>query len=593
MYLTKSRNAKTGRTYLSIVEGYRDQNKKIKHKTIQKVGYLDELQKTMNDPIAYYTAVADKLTMESKAAKTLNIRVGPNERVTEGDTDFKNYGYIALSRVYHELELDRFFDNQRRHEKFEYNSESIMRLLTYARVIYPDSKRQTLELAGRFFENFNFSLDDIYNSLTHFGKCAKAAQLHIHEQIASQYGRDTSLVYYDVTNYYYETEKQDKLRRKGVCKEHRPDPIIQMGLAIDSNGIPMAYKTYAGNTNDSETYIPSLAQIKKAFAIGRVIVVADKGLNCGDNIVFSSALGDGYVFSQSVLSADAGLKEYLMDQRGYSRPTAEGFKSKSRVIPKDVRISNGSTKGGNKARKTIHLEAQKQVVFYSPKYAERTKRKREETLKKAGELVRNPAKYTRATHYGAAAYVKNLEMDKDTGEILKLSKKLSIDQTKVDEEARYDGYYAIITSEIEESDERIIEMYHGLWRIEETFRITKAVLKTRPIFVYKPEHIDGHFLVCFIALILLRLVELRLERRFPAEKIAEVLRAVTCTYLEQGQYHFHYADTVTDAMNEAFGIDIGRKYMSLGEIKKSLAETKKKTAVAADGTGSAESSKKF
>jgi len=430
-------------------------------------------------------------------------------------------------------------------------------------------------IRGLKSEHFDFSLDDVYDCLTHFSKCADDAQRHLHQMVTEQYGRDANLIYYDVTNYYFETEKQDETRKDGWSKECRHDPIIQMGLAIDSKGIPMAYKTFPGNRQDSETYIPSLKQIKKEYGVKRAVVVADKGLNCGDNIVFSQALGDGYIFSQSVTGGNADLKAYILDDKGYTEPTKEGFKRKSRVLPVTVKVTAGVTKNGKKKKKEVPLEAQKQVVFYSPKYAERAKRKRLEALQKAAELIKDPSKYSRATHYGAAAYIENLEFDKETGLPIETGKKLKINESRIAEEAKYDGYYAIITSEIDESDEHIIDAYRGLWRIEETFKLTKTVLKTRHVFVYKPEHIGGHFLVCFIALMLLRLVELRLGNRYPAERIAEVLREVMCSHLDTNHYLFSYADEVTDAINAEFGTDIGLKVMTVGNIRKSIADTKK------------------
>jgi len=575
MFLRKNHNYKTGRTYLSIVRGYQDKNGVSRHKTVQKVGYLDELEKTMEDPVAYYTELAKKLEQEYSAESALSVTVNADERLSPNKSDLKNFGYIALSKIYHELELDRFFNNMRRHTGFKFNSESIMRLLAYARVIYPDSKRATLELKDRFFEHFDFSLDDIYDCLTHFGKVARKAQLHIHNKICEQYGRNTSLIYYDVTNYYFQTDKSDEYRKKGYSKENRKKPIIQMGMAIDANGIPMAYRTYPGGTSDCETYIPALTDIKAEFKCGRAVVVADKGLNCGDNIVFSSALGDGYIFSQSILGGSDEFKAYVLDEKGYTKPTKEGFKCKSRVLPVGAKITAGVTKTGRKSKKTVMLEAQKQVVFYSPKYAARAKRKREETLQKAAELINDPSKYSRATHYGAAAYVENFQVDKKTGEAVEIQKNLTINTAKVIEEEKYDGYYAIISSEADDTDERIIDIYRGLWRIEETFKVTKTVLRTRPVFVYRKDHIDGHFLVCFIALMLLRLVELRLDHEFCAERITGTLRAVTCTHMCENQYVFNYADEVTEAILEKLGIDMGLKYMTAGSIRKAIAETKK------------------
>ena len=576
MYLRKVPFKKTGRVYLQIAHGYRGTDGKPKTKVIEKIGYLDELQETVNDPIAYYTEYANRLDEKFKASKSFDITIRNDDKVERGVVNVRNYGYIALSKIYHELELDRFFNNARRHERFSFNSESIMRLLAYARVLYPDSKKKTLEIKERFFENFEFSLDDIYSSLSHYSKCASSAQKHIYQRVKEQYDINTELLYYDVTNYYFETDVQDGYRMNGYAKDKRGKPVIQMGLAMDSSAIPIAYRTFPGNTNDSETLIDSLKDIKKEYNVKRAVVVADRGLNCGDNVAFNVALGDGYIFSQSVRGGSDEFKAYVLEDEGYSFPTENGFKKKSRIIPAKVQITAGVTKSGRKSKKTVPVGDQKQVVFYSPKYAERAKIQREEKIKKALQLIKNPEKYSRSVNYGAAAYVENIKFDKNTGEVLESVKyKLKLDVAKIEGEEKYDGYYAIITSEVDASDESIIKNYRGLWLIEDTFKITKSLIKTRPAFVYLPEHLDGHFLTCYIALVMLRLLEIRLGGAYSVERIVETLRAVTCCHLSQNIYLFNYADEVTDSINDAFETDIGKKYMSLLEIRSSIAVTKK------------------
>lgn len=577
MFLKKTPNTKTGRIYLEIAQGYRDREGKSKKRIVEKIGYLDELQKTMPDPIAFYTEYAKKCEENYKASKTYTLTFKTDDMVERGVANVRNYGYIALSKIYHELELDRFFNNARRHENFSYNSESIMRLLAYSRVLYPHSKKKTMEIKDRYFENFDFTLDDIYDCLSHFSNCSKKAQKHIYEKVQEQYGSDTSLIYYDVTNYYFETDVQDGYRMNGFAKDKRGKPIIQLGLAMDKRAIPMAYRTFSGNTKDSETLLDALKGIKKEYNVKRAVVVADKGLNCGDNIAFNVALGDGYIFSQSVRGGSDELKAYVLDEKGYSEPTEEGFRKKSRVLPENVKITAGVTKSGRKSKKTVPVGDQKQVVFFSPKYAKRAKIQREEKIKKAQQMIENPGKYTRSVNYGAAAYIKNIKFDKETGEILESVKnKLKLDIEKIEDEEKFDGYYAIITSEADSSDESIISTYRGLWMIEDTFKITKSLLKTRPVFVYLPEHIDGHFLTCYIALTLLRLLELRLSCEFSVERIVETLRSVTCCHMSENIYLFNYADDVTDAINSVFSTDIGRKCMKLDEIRSSIASTKKK-----------------
>jgi len=227
------------------------------------------------------------------------------------------------------------------------------------------------------------------------------ARKFVNDRIKLQYGRDTRLVYYDVTNYYFEIDEQDELRKKGVSKEHRPNPIVQMGLFMDTNGIPITFDLFPGNTNDCLTYRPILSRIQKEYELGKVIVVADKGMNTGDNIYYTLSAKDGYVFSMSVRGADKELKSYVLNEDGYEWYGNE-YKRKSRLYPRTIKVTSSS---GRKLNKTVD---EKQVVFYSEKYAKRAKAERAAAIEKAIDLIKNPGKYTRSTSYGAASYVKNI-----------------------------------------------------------------------------------------------------------------------------------------------------------------------------------------
>jgi transposase len=463
--------------------------------------------------------------------------------------------------------------NARRHQKFNFNTDAIMRLLVFSRLFYPGSKRASVINKSLFFDNFNFSLDDVYDALTHFDKISAPLQQHLHEMVTSLYKRDTSIVYYDVTNYYFETDFQDDLRKKGPSKEYRKDPIVQMGLLLDTLGLPISYKLFPGNTHDSQTLMPVLTDVKKKFGVKRIISVADKALNSGDNIAYNTILGDGYIYSKSIRGASEDFKKWVLDEKGYKRIN-DSYKVKSKIVP-DVDINVTTKKVGNKnIKKKVSIE-QKWIVFYSEKYAARAKHKREETISKAIKMIENPAKYRRSFDYGAAGYIKNLKVDKETGEITNIEDKLILDIEKIKEEEKYDGYYAIVTSELDDSDEHIIDMYKGLWRIEESFKITKSTLGTRPIYLRTPEHINAHFLICFIALLLARIAEMKLGRKYTIDKIIDSLRNVACSHLEQNLWLFDFANEVTDDCNAIFGTNFGKKLMTLKEIKKFLGETKK------------------
>ena len=572
MFLKKTPN-KSGRINLAIVDGYYDKaTKKTKHKVIESLGYLDELEKQYDDPIDYFTKRAKKLTEEKKARQApINFTFYDSDRLCVGDNLRKNFGYAALSKIYHELELDKFLNNRQRHTKESYDANTILKMLVYSRILAPASKKSSFDHREMFFEKTNYSIDDVYRCLSFLNKHKETIQVWINDKIKENYGRDTSLIYYDVTNYYFETDEQNDFLRKGVSKEHRPNPIVQMGLFMDNNAIPITYELFAGNTNDCLTYRPNFGKIKKQFNLGRVISVADKGMTTGDNIWYTinTPAHDGYVFSMSIRGAEKSMKKYVLDDDGYVWLGKE-YKRKSRKYPRTIQVTSTS---GKKIKKQVD---EKQVVFWSEKYAKRAKAEREATLAKARDLAANPGSYTRATSYGAAKYVKKVDYDKDTGEILTASSILDIDEDLIREEEALDGYYMLLTSEMDTPDDKIIDMYRGLWRIEESFKITKSELEARPVYVWTREHIEAHFLTCFVALTITRILEMKLEHKYSTGKIIESLSRAECSLLQQNYYVFDYYDEVLKDIGNVTNIDFSKRIRTLGEIKQVIADSKKK-----------------
>ncbi|MCJ7841494.1 IS1634 family transposase, partial [Lederbergia sp. NSJ-179] len=338
----------------------------------------------------------------------MTFSIPKGERILTDSINRKNLGYAALSKIYHELGIHTFLINRQRHSKNEYDANSIMKLLVFARLLYPSSKKKAYDNKEIFFEKTDFSLDDIYRCLPFLNKHKDALQLWIHERIKEQNGRNTSLVYYDVTNYYFEIDKQDELRRKGVSKEHRPDPIVQMGLFMDTDGIPITYGLYPGNMPDKQTLIPMLSKVQRKFSLGKVIIVADKGMTTGDNIWYTLSAKNGYVLSYSIRGATDKFKKYVLDQDDYISINKD-FKIKSRLYPREITVT---AKNGKKIKKRVD---EKQVVFYSEKYAAKARADRAPALEKAKDLIKEPTKYNRATSVGAAKYVKNLTFDSKTG----------------------------------------------------------------------------------------------------------------------------------------------------------------------------------
>ena len=480
----------------------------------------------------------------------------------------KKLGHAPFSKIYHELGIHQFMINRQRSLKIGYQLNEVMKMLLFQRILEPASKLKNFERKDRYFGKYAFSLADTYRSLSLFSSYKEDLLLFLHKQVTKLYSRDTSNVFYDVTNYYFEIDKPDKLRKKGISKEHRPNPIVQMGLLLDRLGLPITYKLFSGNTNDCNTLLPVLSEVRERYDIGRMVVVADKGLNTSDNIAYNLIKGDGYIYSQTIRGANRELKAYVLNQSGY-RQMGEEFKIKSRCYPREITVTDPDGK-----QVKVPIE-EKQVIFYSENYAKRAKAEREPALAKARELIANPGQFSQATSYGAAKYIKDLLFDKKTGEIITAGHAPELDLEKLNEEEEFDGYYAIVTSECNLPDEEIIDTYRGLWRIEESFRITKSDLETRPVYVSLEDHIEAHFLTCFIALLLLRILELKTQHKYSPARMIESLNAVSGAHLQQNYYMFDYYDDVVEHIGNTLGIDFSKRIIPWGEIRSLLAATKK------------------
>lgn len=583
MYLKKSFNKKRNKTQLSFVQGYRI-NGKVKHKVIQNLGYLEDYLDKYEDPIAYFQQVAKEWNASQAAPETIEVRL--LEKLPDQCSNRKNLGYAIIKIVYAKLRIREFFQNKQRQLPAEYNLNSIFSLLIFNRFLFPSSKKNAYETKGRFFDSFSFSLDDVYRALGYFSRYSHELQKHLHAEVSSLIGRNSEKAYYDVTNYYFEIPYEDEdagsdterklKRKKGPSKEHRKDPIIQMGLLMDPNGIPMAFHTFSGNESEKTTMLPAIQRVKKDYEIGRIIVVADRGLNTSDNTSVLSRTNasdeknnDGYVYGQSIRGADAEFKKWALEPDGYVTTMEKNkdgeaipFKHKSRLYAKEI-----TKKDSNGARRLKMRIYQKQMVYYSEKYAKKQRHEREKAVAKARDLIKNPASYTKATSYGCTVYINNVSFSKDTGEIVN-GKELTINEQKIAEEAQYDGYYAIVTSEKELSDNEIRDIYKGLWEIEESFKIIKSEFKTRPVFVSNEDHIQAHFLICFVTLVVMRVLEQLIGKCHSVRQIRNSLASYCCSYLDRNYYVFDYRDDVILTMEKTFGLDLSKKYMQLSEIKK-------------------------
>lgn len=606
MFLKQSKSH--NRIYLSFVQGYRDEYGKIKHRTIKKIGYLDELEKQFDNPVEHFKNIAKEKNSNEITEYTIK---NLNTKTIDENVNSKNLGYIVLKKIYKELQIDNFLSNEQKKLKMKYDLNQIFELLIFSRILFPASKNETFNNKDIFFEKFDFSLKDLYRSLDYFNGFRDNILKLIWDNTKDKYNRETSISYYDTTNYYFEISYNDEdlidengtilekgYRKKGPSKEHRKTPIISMGLLMDKIGIPLSYDLFPGNESEKLQMRPALKSTKAKYGIDRTIIVADRGQNTSDNLVFIAGKNDddhtnhdGYVYGQSIIGADKEFKTWAISQEGFvndyvydedgnlvtykeriededgkllryeEKPVI--FKHKSRVYAKKVKI-----KKDNK-RKVNYTIYQKQMIYYSKQYADRQKHERENAIKKAKDLIENPGKYTQATSYGCTKYINNIRFDEETGEIPK-GLELSLKLDKIKEEEKFDGYYSIVTSEKDLSDKEIRDIYKGLWKIEESFKITKSNLETRPVYVWTKEHIEAHFLTCFISLVIIRLLEYKTNRKYSTRKMIDSLKNFNSTNIEHDIYLQNFSNDVIKNFEEIFDVNLSRKYLTLSEIKKIL-----------------------
>lgn len=597
MYLKIAKRPKG--SYLTIVEKYWDKKSKSpKEKTAKVIGYVDPDSNDYDDIISLYKLEAAQMTIEHKENSFKNITINLNEVLPSNYDDSKNIGYVVFKYIYKELELDKFWKNISSKYEIEYDLDKIFQLMVFSRILFPASKKKTFENRNNFFESFDgFELEDVYRSLDLFGEHEEELQKWIYDHSVTKYHRDLSATFFDCTNYYYDISKPDiddldddgnlilkRYRKYGPEKNHRKDPIVELGLLMDNTGIPLAYDLFPGNESEKIHMLPIINRARNQYGFGRTIVVADRGLNTSDNIFMLNGKNntehnprDGYIYGQSVRGADKEFKEWVLKQDEYKNTKIEEndtddetsmngiFRHKSRIYPKKIYITREKN-DGSIVKQSITVD-QKQMVYYSEKYKKKQKLERDRAVERAVDLIAHPKKYDKVSAKGASGYVMNLSYTQD-GEII--NKNLALDTDKIAEEEKYDGYYSIVTSELKMDDIEIREKYRGLIRIEDTFKITKSEFDTRPIYVRTNEHIDGHFTTCFTALVLIRLLQVKLENKYTVGKLLTSLKKYNCVHLDKNNYQFVYNDEIIISISKSFNINLSAKYKTSNEIRRLL-----------------------
>jgi len=500
--------------------------------------------------------------------------------------DPKNIGYFLLDGLYDALGLYDVLNKHKSQTKITYDLNGLARLLVFGRVLWPDSKLGTFQGRDRYaFDVINSEHPiEAYRVLDVLHEKSETIQTRMNYKIAQSVGRNLEVCYYDVTNYYFEIEQNDEdildkngnvlregLRKKGPSKEKRGEPIVQMGLFIDDQGIPIAYRLFPGNHIDQTTLRPALKKSIDRLKFGRVIIVADGGLNSDKNIAHILAEENGYILSRSTKKSARTVRDWMLEEEGYAWNESRTFKVKSKIRQRTIKDEDGIS----------HEITEKLVCYWSKKHYDREVRENAKFLGYLDSVIANPDKLKDKPRK-VEQFLKKMEVDPQTGEILETKTRLTLDLDKLQAYKDLLGYYTIMSSEIDKSDREIIDKYHGLSRIEDSFRITKSDLEARPVFLKNQDHINAHFLICFIALTMIRLIQCRIlkylgkdkmdedgwESGLSADQIRKALQDYQADALPGGHYRLTKPSEDLQLILHALGIDGDLRLPTHSELRR-------------------------
>ena len=565
-YFLKKTNNKKG-TYLQIYESYYDPERKGgAHRSYKPIGYVHELVDSgIDDPISHFQVEVDELNRihneKKKEEKTKTI---------SDESPEKFLGYFPLKNINDSLRTKQYIDIMQTATDYRFNVYDMMSSLIYSRAVQPCSKSKTYdEVLPKLFESTDFSLDQIYTGLEYLGmEYEKVIEIYNH-QINLKYKFDTTHTYFDCTNFYFEIDREDDFRRKGPSKENRHEPLVGLGLLLDANQIPIGMKLYPGNESEKPIMRDVIDGLKSRNNItGRTIQVADKGLNCGNNIMHALKEKDGYIFSKSVKTLSEKEKVWVLLPNDYReiKGSAGDVLYKIKECIDDFEYEIDDEKTGKKRKVTF---TEKRVVTFNPTLAKKQIYEINKLVEKARDLKASQAK---KSEYGECAkFVNFVSADKkgiETGGKVKVT----MNEKAIENARKLAGYNMLVTSELKMSDQEIYKAYHNLWRIEESFRIMKSELDARPVYLQKEETITGHFLICYLAVLLTRLLQFKvLENKYCSEEIFTFIRDFRIAKISDRKYmNLARNSNLIKNLTRKTGLPLTSYFLSKGQIKKML-----------------------
>lgn len=541
---------------------------------VEKLGTYAAIKERLNgaDPLAWAKQRVEELNKKEQEEKAIDLHLvlSSGKIIDKNEQRLFNGGYLFLKQIYKRLELTKLCKQIVKKYKFKYDLDSILSRLLYSRIIYPDSKLATFELSKQFIEKPNFDLHHIYRALDVLETESDLIQATVYENSLKIVKRKTGVLYYDLTNYFFELEQASGYKQYGYSKEHRPNPIVQMGLFMDGSGIPLAFNINPGNTSEQTTMKPLEQKILKDFNLSKFIVCTDAGLASEENRKFNSCADRAFITIQSIKKLKGYLRKWCLEPNNWR---LSGSTHDFDLTKIDEEEHKNSIFFKERWIKENGFE-QRLIVTFSLKYRNYLQTLRSQQIDRASNLIKKGA--TKLKKNGAndcKRFIKRTDCTTN-GEIAETTV-YTIDKSIIENEQAYDGFYAVCTN-IEDQVAEIIAINKKRWEIEECFRIMKSEFKARPVYLSKDNRIKAHFLTCFLALLVYRLLEAKLNNNFTCGEIVQGLKDMNFTEIKGKGYIPSYERTkLTDAFHEEFGFRSDYEILTYDQINKIIKITNK------------------
>ena len=564
--ITKSKNAASLYVIKDVIR-----NGKRTTKIVEKLGTLEELKKKLKneDPIEWSKKYIKNLNDQEKIhTRKIIIEKSQNKLIEREKQTLYNCGYLFLEKIYYELKLNNICEEISQKYQFKFDLNSILSNLIYTRIIEPSSKLSSFEASKKFIEQPNYELHDIYRALEVISKETELIEAEVYKNSLDVVNRNTKILYYDCTNYFFEIEQAEGLKQYGLSKENRPNPITQMGLFMDGDGFPLAFNVNSGNTNEQTTLKPLEKQIIKDFELSKFVVCTDAGLASNENRKFNNIQNRSYIVTQSLKKIKGHLKEWALSPEDWHTIN----------LNKKINLNDIDSSGDNEEiyykERWINENGleQRLIVSYSPKYAEYQRSVRNRQIERAQNLINNPTKISKNRQDDPKRFIKSASVTND-GEIA--SKKVfSLNTTAIEKEEEFDGFYAVCTT-LEDDISEIIKINKRRWEIEESFRILKTDFKARPVYLKRDDRIKAHFTTCFLSLLIYRILEHSLNEKYTNEKIISTLREMNLAYeSEEGYIPLYTRNDITDELHEKYEFRTDYEITTENKMKKILKNIK-------------------